>query len=61
MQVSDNKAASPLMHLVFLALDTPHSHLELKLLDENNNSIIQRHFTSSFLNKDDEYLRKRSK
>ena len=43
------------MHLVFLELDTYHSLLDFKLLDENNNAIIPRTFYLQLLNKD--YIR----
>ena len=42
MYVSDYKATFFPMHLVFLELDTYRSHLDFKILDENNNEVTSR-------------------
>ena len=39
------------MNLVFLELDTHRSHLDFKILDENNNEVIPRMFYFQLLNK----------
>ena len=41
MQVSNYKATFSPMHLVFLELDTHRPQLDFKILDENNNVVIQ--------------------
>ena len=51
MQASDYEAAFSPMHLVFLELGVSHYHLDLKLLDENNNVIIPKTFSLQLLNK----------
>ena len=51
MNVSDYKASLSLMHLVFLELDAHRSHLDFKILDENNNEVILRTFYLQLLNK----------
>ena len=40
------------MHLVFLELGTLRLHLDFKILDENNNEVIQRIFYLELLNKE---------
>ena len=57
MEVSDYNVAFAPMHLVSLELDTHHCHLNLKLVDENNNVVIPRTFYLQLLNKDNEYIR----
>ena len=52
MEVSDYNVAFAPMHLVSLELDTHHCHLNLKLVDENNNVVIPRAFYLQLLNKD---------
>ena len=44
------------MHLVFLELDTHRSHLDFKILDENNNDVMQRTFNDQLLNKEWAYM-----
>ena len=56
-RTSDYVAAFTLMNLVFLALDTYHCHLDLKLFDENNNAIIPRTLNLQLLKKDYEYVK----
>ena len=51
MQVFDNEATFFPMHLVFLELDTHRSHLDFKILDENNNEVMRRTFYLQLLNK----------
>ena len=51
MKLSDYNAAFLPMRLVFLELDTHRSHLDFKILDENNNVIIPRTFSLQLLNK----------
>ena len=51
MKLSDYNAAFLPMQLVFLELDTHRSHLDFKILDENNNVIIPRTFSLQLLNK----------
>ena len=51
MQVSDYKKTFSPIQLVFLELDTRRHHLDLKILDENNNEIIPRTFYLQLLNK----------
>ena len=51
MHVSNYKATFSPMNLVFLELDTHRSHLDFKILDENNNGVIPRTFYLQLLNK----------
>ena len=51
MHVSNYKATFYPMHLVFLELDTHRSHLDFKILDENNNEVIPRRYYRQLLNK----------
>ena len=51
MHVSNYKATFSPVHLVFLELDTHLPHLDLKILDENNNRVIPRTFYLQLLNK----------
>ena len=44
MPVSNYKATSSPMHLVFLELGTHRPYRDLKILDENNNEVIPRTF-----------------
>ena len=52
MQVSEYKATFSPMHLVFVELDRHRSHLDFKILDENNNEVIPRTFYLQLLNKE---------
>ena len=52
MQVSNYKATFSLMHLVFLELDTHRPQLDFKILDENNNVVIQMTLYLQLLNKE---------
>ena len=56
MHVSNYKATFSPIHLVFLELDIHQTHLDFKILDENNNEVIPRIFYLQLLNKD-EYIR----
>ena len=56
MHVSNYKATFSAIHLVFLELDIHQTHLDFKILDENNNEVIPRIFYLQLLNKD-EYIR----
>ena len=53
MHVSNYKTTFSPIHLVFLELDTHLPHLDFKILDKNNNEVIQRTFFLSLLNKDE--------
>ena len=52
MHLSNYKASFSPMHLVFLELGTLRLHLDFKILDENNNEVIQRTFYLELLNKE---------
>ena len=52
MHVSNYKATSSPIHLVFLELDIHQPHLDFKILDENNNEVIPRTFYLQLLNKE---------
>ena len=52
MHVSIYKATFSPIHLVFLELDIDQPHLDLKMLDENNNEVIPRTFYLQLLNKE---------
>ena len=52
MQVSEYKATFSPMHLAFVELDRHRSHLDFKILDENNNEVIPRTFYLQLLNKE---------
>ena len=53
MQVSNYKATFSPIDLVFLVLeDTHRSHLDFKILDENNNEVIPRTFYFQQLSKE---------
>ena len=52
MQVSNYKATFSPMHLVFLELDAHQPQLDFKILDENNNVVIQRTLYLQLLNKE---------
>ena len=56
MYVSNYKTTFSPVHLMFLELDTHRHHLDLKILDENNNEVIPRTFYLQLLNKDHEYI-----
>ena len=56
MNVSNYKATFSPIHLVFLELDIYQSHLDFKILDKNNNEVIQRTFYLQLLNEND-YIR----
>ena len=51
MHVSNYKATFSPVHLVFLELDAHRNRLDFKILDENNNEVIQRTFYLQLLNK----------
>ena len=52
MHVSNYKATFSPVHLLFLELEDIHrSHLDLKILDENNNEVIPKTFYLQLLNK----------
>ena len=51
MHVSNYKATFSPIHLVFLELETDRSHLDFKILDENNNEVISKTFYLQLLNK----------
>ena len=53
MQVSYYKAIFSPTHWVFLELGTHQSHLDFKILDENNNDVIPRTFYLQLLNKNE--------
>ena len=55
MHVSNYKATSSPIHLVFLELDIHQPHLDFKILDENNNEVIPRTFYLQLLNKEWSY------
>ena len=52
MHVSNYKATFSPMHLVFLELDAHQPQLDFKILDENNNVVIQRTLYLQLLNKE---------
>ena len=52
IQVSNYKATFSPMHLVFLELDAHQPQLDFKILDENNNVVIQRTLYLQLLNKE---------
>ena len=52
MHVSSYKATFSPIHLIFLELDIDQRHLDLKILDENNNKVIPRTFYLQLLNKE---------
>ena len=52
MHVSNYKATSSPIHLVFLELDIHQPHLDFKILDDNNNKVIPRTFYRQLLNKE---------
>ena len=52
MHVSIYKTSFSTIHLVFLELDIEQPHLDLKILDENNNEVIPRTFYLQLLNKE---------
>ena len=52
MHISNYKATFSPMHLLFLKLDTHRSHLDFKILDENNYAVIPRTFYLQLLNKE---------
>ena len=52
MHVSNYKATFSPIDLVFLELDTDRSHLDFKILDENNNDVFLRTFYLQLLNKE---------
>ena len=56
MHVSNYKATFSPIHLVFLESDTHRTHLDFKILDENNNEVIPTTFYLQLLNKN-EYIR----
>ena len=51
MHVSNYKAIFSLIHLVVLELNTDQHHLDIKILDENNNEVIPKTFYLQLLNK----------
>ena len=51
MHVSNYKATFSPIHLVYLELDTDRTHLDFKILDENNKEVISRTFYLQLLNK----------
>ena len=55
MHVSNYKATFSPMNFVFLELDTHWPHLDLKILDENNNEVIPRTLYLQLL-KNNEYI-----
>ena len=46
-----NAAGFSPAHLAFLELEDIHQHLDIKILDENNNKVIPRTFYLQLLNK----------
>ena len=48
MHFSNYKATFSPIHLVFLELGTDRSHLDFKVIDENNNEVIPKSFTSNY-------------
>ena len=52
MHFSNYKATFSPIHLFFLELDIHQTHLDYKLLDENNNELIPRTFFLELLNKE---------
>ena len=55
MQVSNHNATFSQIHLIFLELDMDPTHLNFKVLDENNNGVIPRTFYLQLLNKERAY------
>ena len=51
MNISNYRATFSPMHLMFLELDAHRNRLDFKILDENNNEVIQRTFYLQLLNK----------
>ena len=51
VHVSNYKATFSPIHLAFLELETDRSHLDFKILDENNNEVISKTFYLQLLNK----------
>ena len=52
LHVSNNKATFSPIHLVFLELDINQTHLDFKILNENNNEVIPRTFYLQLLYKE---------
>ena len=55
MHVSNHNATFSQIHLIFLELDMDPTHLNFKVLDENNNEVIPRTFYLQLLNKERAY------